>query len=371
MKKFLAITSFVIFMGCKAKTINIYVLLSLTGAETTYGKQAKDGIELLLEKIEKKSIKGRKIDIIIKDTKSDIEEVKRIIEEIKKDENALCIVGPEISKLAIVAGAVADKKGIVLITPTATHPFVTEDRNYVFRLSYTDPIQGAYLAKFAIHNLNKKKGCILFEANNPYSEELARQFEATFKKEGGEILYSTFYLRGDTLFDSQIESFKKFNPEVVFIPGYIREVIDFVKNSYNKGLKTTYLGGDGWHSPELITMLKEIWDKGISAYITSPFSPEDPSEKTKNFVKDFKKKYNRVPEVVSALYYDALSLVVFVLEKTEKIDIENFRKTLLNLEKFEGVTGIVRFKGKRDPERDVFILKPSSEGFKYVTKLHF
>jgi len=371
MKKILYGLIALILVGCKAPKIDIYFLVSLTGPEATYGKQAKEGIELLYEKIKDKKIKGHEVNIIIKDIKSSVSDVKDIMEKISEDEDAICVIGPEISKLAIVAGAVADKNGIPLITPTATHPMVTEGKTFVFRLTYTDPLQGSYMAKFAIFNLKKKKAGILFEANNPYSEELARQFEATFKREGGEIVFSTFYLKDDTLFEAQIESFKKYNPEIIFIPGYIKEIVAFLKEADKKGLKAIFLGGDGWHSPELISSLKDLWNKGVEAYITTPFSPQDTSKKVREFVNEFKKKYGRVPEVASALYYDAFALTLSILERLPKIDRNEFRKTLLKLKEFKGVTGKVAYNGHRDPKRDVFILKPESEGFKFVTKLHF
>ncbi len=368
-KVFLGVLTLSLF-ACKGPRINIYILASLTGPEAAYGKQAKEGAQLLYEEIKREKIRGKEINVIFKDIK-DITEIKKTVEEIGKDKNAICIIGPEISKFAIVAGAVAEKEKIPLFTPTATHPLVTQEKDYVFRLTYTDPLQGSYMAKFAIFNLKKKKAAILFEANNTYSEELARQFEATYKKEGGEILYSTFYIKDDTTFDAQIESFEKFKPDVIFIPGYIKEVIYFLKEAYKKGLKAIYLGGDGWHSPEIITSLKDLWIKGIEAYITTPFSPYDTSKITQEFVNKFKKKYGRIPEAVSALYYDALSISIYIIKNLSRIERNEFRKTLLNLKEFIGVTGKVSFDGKNDPERDIFILKPEPTDFKYITKLYF
>ncbi|MEO0270434.1 MAG: ABC transporter substrate-binding protein, partial [candidate division WOR-3 bacterium] len=243
--------------------------------------------------------------------------------------------------------------------------------NFVFRLTYTDIAQGSYLAKFAIRNLKKKKAIILFEAQNPYSEELSKQFEAVFNKEGGEILFKTFYLKGDTSFSKQIENFKKYKPDLIFIPGYVKEVSMFIKEAYKKGLNITFLGGDGWYSPLLISSLKDIWKEGVEAFITSPFSPFDTSKNVIKFLNDFKNKYKETPSFVSALYYDAFNLSVYIIENLQKIDREEFVKNLTNLKNFIGVTGRISFNGKKDPDREVFILKPEEEGFKFITKLYF
>lgn len=144
-----------------------------------------------------------------------------------------------------------------------------------------------------------------------------------------------------------------------------------MKEADRKNLKTVFLGGDGWHSPELITSLKDLWRKGFEAYITTPFSPQDTSSKVRKFVEEFKNKYGRIPEVASALYYDAFDMSLFILEGLPKIETKEFMKALLKLKEFKGVTGKVSYDGKRDPKRDVFILKPEESGFKFVTKLHF
>ncbi len=359
------------FLNCAERNINIYFLISLSGSEKVYGKEAERGIKLFYEKIKDKKIKGKKINIIIRDTESNINKIHEIFEEIKKGKDAFIIIGPEISKLAISASLIAEKNKIPLIAPTATHPLVTEGKTFTFRLTFTDILQGSYLAKFAIHNLKKKRAIILFEADNPYSEELSKQFEATFKKEGGEILLKTFYIKGDTSFSKQIEEFKKIKPELIFIPGYVREVTFFIKEAFNKGLKTIYLGSDGWYSPLIISSLKNIWMEGGEAYITSPFSPYDTSKNIAEFVKDFKNKYGELPTFVSALYYDALNISVYIIERLEKIEREKFIEHLLNIKDFKGVTGRISFKGKRDPFREIFILKPEEKEFKFVTKIYF
>ncbi|MEO0279777.1 MAG: ABC transporter substrate-binding protein [candidate division WOR-3 bacterium] len=370
MIRILKILSLFYFLGC-GRNINIYFLVSLSGPEKVYGKEAEKGIKLFYEKIKDKKIKGKKINVIIRDTESDINKIKKIFEEIKEDRNSFIIIGPEISKFAIFASLIAEKNKIPIITPTATNPLVTEGKNFVFRLTYTDIAQGSYLAKFAIRNLKKKKAIILFEAQNPYSEELSKQFEAVFNKEGGEILFKTFYLKGDTSFSKQIENFKKYKPDLIFIPGYVKEVSMFIKEAYKKGLNITFLGGDGWYSPLLISSLKDIWKEGVEAFITSPFSPFDTSKNVIKFLNDFKNKYKETPSFVSALYYDAFNLSVYIIENLQKIDREEFVKNLTNLKNFIGVTGRISFNGKKDPDREVFILKPEEEGFKFITKLYF
>lgn len=354
------------FHACKQERIKVGVLVSLTGAFSVYGKEMVKGIDLAME--EKGELKGKKVEIVIEDIKSSSEILKQKISDAIADKKLKAIIGPSVSKLAIIAGGLAEKGNIILITPTATHPYVTEGRNYVFRVTYTDPDQGKAMAKFAYNKLNIKKVCILFEVNNPYSEELSKQFEAIFRKEGGYILYSDFYLRGDTSFSSQVKDIKRFSPDAVFIPGYVEEIIFILKEFKRQNFLPVFLGADGWHSPRLIENLGEILDEGVKIFITTAFSPFDTSVVVQDFVKKFRDKYKKIPDVSSALGYDAFNLLLIAFENAPVLERDEIVKAFRKIENYNGVTGEISYKGMQNPSREIYILQPTSSGFTFVSK---
>ena len=235
---------------------------------------------------------------------------------------------------------------------------------FIFRTTFTDSIQGYLLARFVYEILKKTKVAILYEANDPYSEVLSRNFEISFKNLGGEVLTSEYFFENDTIFYSKIDKISFFNPEVLFLPVYTNFVSSILKKCVEMKFTPIFVGGDGWYSYELIDKNKEIF-KNVKAYISSPFTPFLPYEKTKEFIKKYKEKYKTLPEFTSALCYDALCIVYEVLKKMEKLDRMEFLKNLKEIE-YEGITGRISFKKGKDPVRDVFILEVSPEGFKYV-----
>ncbi len=264
--------------------------------------------------------------------------------------------------------SVSQKYSLPVISPTATHPLVTKIGDFVFRVTYTDSIQGAGLASFIYKNLKKKKAAILYEANDPYSEVLSRNFEIVFKKMGGEIVTSEFFLEEDSIFYSKLDKINSLNPEVLVLPIYANYVPLIIKQSLEIKFNPIFVGGDGWYSEDLIKEHKDILEQ-VKAYISSPFTSDLPSEKVEKFVKKYRDKYGEIPDFASALFYDAVMIAYEIFKKMEKPERIDFMKTLIGFE-FQGVTGKISFKKGKDPLKDIFILQVLPEGFKYSTTIH-
>ncbi len=360
---FKSVFLFSLFLSnCKQPSIKIGIILPSKGEASIYGKEALDGILMAVEEHQEK-LRNKNVKIIIKDNKSEQNKTREIITLWGKDEKILCVIGPAISKNAFISAILSQRYFLPVILPTATHPLLTKIGDYVFRVTFNDSVQGAMLARFVYENLKKTKVAILYEANEPYSEALSRNFEKAFKNLGGEILVSEFFTKEDSIFYSKLDKINSFNPEVLFLPVYANYVKDIIRQSLEIKLNPIFIGGDGWYSEELIDKNKELI-KNINAYISSPFSPDLPSEKVKNFVKKYTEKYGKTPNFASALSYDAMNIVYEILEKIELPDRKKFMDMLKNFE-FEGVTGRISFKKGREPVKDVFILKVLPDGFKY------
>jgi len=368
MRVFILSILLISFLGCERKEICIGVLVPLSGKNSTYGRQVLDGVKLAFEIARKEKRIPSNLELLVIDNRSSSDVTKREIKKLAEREDVIAVIGPVTSEMTLVAASFANKLKIPLITPTATNPRITKMGRWVFRLCYTDPLQGKVLARFAYESLGLKKGCILFEVNNPYSEGLARNFESTFNKLGGAVLKSYYYLRGDTLISQRVDTLLKVKPEFLFIPGYVDDVINILKILKEKKTSPILLGGDGWHSPELISEGGYLFENGFTAFISTNFSFEKASPQTRDFVETFKKNYGYQPESPSALGFDAFNLVSSIISRMKSAKREEFVSILLNVKEFEGVTGLIKFEGRRDPVRDVFISKVTPRGFEFVKK---
>ena len=75
-----------------------------------------------------------------------------------------------------------------MITPSSTNPDVTKIGPFVFRVCFTDDVQGQMGAEFVVNKLGKKKIGMLFASDDLYSSGLAKEFRDYAKKLGAEIV---------------------------------------------------------------------------------------------------------------------------------------------------------------------------------------
>ncbi len=369
MKRLILISGLLLFfLKCKAPTLKIGLILPEEGPASIYGKSALKGAKLAFEEKNEERFLGKSVEVLIKDNKGVPDRTKEIMRVFGEDKDVICVIGPVISKNAFISASVSQKYSLPVISPTATHPLVTKIGDFVFRVTYTDSIQGAGLASFIYKNLKKKKAAILYEANDPYSEVLSRNFEIVFKKMGGEIVTSEFFLEEDSIFYSKLDKINSLNPEVLVLPIYANYVPLIIKQSLEIKFNPIFVGGDGWYSEDLIKEHKDILEQ-VKAYISSPFTSDLPSEKVEKFVKKYRDKYGEIPDFASALFYDAVMIAYEIFKKMEKPERIDFMKTLIGFE-FQGVTGKISFKKGKDPLKDIFILQVLPEGFKYSTTIH-
>ncbi len=358
MKKFLFL--FLFFSFCtEKKEPKVVVVLPLSGKYSFYGKEAELGVKFFLKKH-----KNLSFSVEIFDFKSDSQSLKKILEGIFENPEILCVIGPLTSKFALFASKIVEEKGIPLITPTATNPEVTRDKKWIFRMTYSDEEQGTILAKFVRKYLGLERAGIFYIKDDPYSSVLTRFFKETFEKEGGKIVGIEEF-KGDI--EPRIISIKNTNPQILFAPLYLEEIIILIEKCIKREFTPLFIGGDSWYSNEFIERLKNYIDN-IKVFISSPFHPDRKIEKIKEFIDEFEIEYGKKPGTVSALSYDAF---IFINEcfKREKIKTrEKMLSCMENLKEFEGVIGNYVFEN-HTPKRSIWILRPLDKDFETILEM--
>ena len=163
--------------------------LSLSGAETGFGTSTKEGIELAIEEVNAKGgVKGKKIKMIFEDDKSNPQEASNKVLQLIDRDKVVALLGEVASSRSKAGGIVANKKKIPMITPSSTNPDVTQVGPFVFRVCFTDDVQGQMGARFVSEKLGKKKVAILYASDDLYSSGLANEFRSEAKKLGLEIV---------------------------------------------------------------------------------------------------------------------------------------------------------------------------------------
>jgi len=130
-----------------ADTLKIGLVRPTTGAVKQYGDMVQEGVDTAVEMANAAGgIKGKKIELLVVDDACEPKQgpvaANRIV-----NAKVRYVVGPVCSGATIAAAGIYNNEGVVMISPSATAPALTEGKNYkyIFRATGRDDQQGPAL----------------------------------------------------------------------------------------------------------------------------------------------------------------------------------------------------------------------------------
>ena len=129
--------------------IKIAMVVPTTGPLTQYGDMVKEGVNTAVEMANAAGgVNGKKIELVSVD---DACEPKQGPVAANRVVNAKIgyVIGPVCSGASIAAAPIYNNEGVVVVTPSATSPALTDGKNYhyIFRTIGRDDQQGPAAAK--------------------------------------------------------------------------------------------------------------------------------------------------------------------------------------------------------------------------------
>lgn len=346
--------------------IKVGVFGDLTGQTSSFGQSTKNGIELAVEEINQAGgINGKQIQLIIEDDQGRPEQAKTVVSKLINQDKVVAVLGEVASTNSLAAAPVAQEAKIPMITPSSTNPKVTEVGDYISRVCFIDPFQGATMAKFAANTLKAKTVAILGDVNSDYSKGLTQFFEEEFTKQGGKVVAKEAYTQTDPDFKGQLTKIRDLKPDVLYVPGYYGQVGIIAKQTRELGMEIPILGGDGWDSPELWKLGGEALK---NAYITNHYSADNPAPEIQNFVKNYKAKFNTTPDSLAALAYDSAKVLADAIKRAGSTESAKLKDAINSTKNFAGVTGTISLDEKRNAVKPAVVLSLNPSGAKFEFK---
>ena len=354
--------------GKKSDEITVGAFLSLSGSDSTFGTDTRDGIELAVEEINAAGgVKGKKVKVLYEDDKSTTQEASQKVRQLIDRDKVLAILGEVASSRSLAGGLIANNSKVPMVTPSSTAVEVTQGREWVFRTCFTDEQQGQVAARFVKNDMKKTKVGVFYAAQDTYSSGLARSFRDEFKKLGGEIVVDKGYQKGETNYTTYLNELKATNPEVVFVPNYYNEMVQIARQAKQVGMAgSMFVGGDGWDSANLIEGAGAELE---GAYFTNHYAPDVPSPNSKKFLAAFQAKFKHEPSSLSAQGYDATKLLFDAVGRATEVTHEGVRKALAETKDFPGATGMMTMDKNRNANKPIVVVQIKNKKFAFATQV--
>jgi branched-chain amino acid transport system substrate-binding protein len=356
--------------GGAQPTIKIGINAPLTGDIPKVGEGTKFAAEMWLEDIGGELTVGGEtypVELVVEDNESKGESSAAVNTKLITQDEVLVIVGPQASKQAVPAGAVANDNETPMISPWSTNPATTKDRPWVFRTPFLDPFQGPVVANFITDEFGYTKAAVLYDIASDYPKGLAEFFKSAWEDlhGAGTVVAFESFTTGDTDFSAQLTKIMDAGAEFIFSPQYYNEVALIVQQAHELGFEGPIVGSDSWGSAETVNLCGEDC---YGLFFSTHYAAEGATGATKAFIDAYNEKYGYVPDDVGALTWDSLNIVKQAIEDCGNItgDLDADRKcvrdAMASIEEFPGITGNMTFTEDGDPIKCAVIVRISEEG---------
>lgn len=334
----------------EAKEIKIGVLMPLTGNAASIGVPALNGIQLAIEQINSsRNSEEPLLTLVSEDTKALPAEGLSALQKLISIEKVKFVIGPLTSTVTLAVAPLAEQKKVVIISPGASAPKISESGDYIFRTEISEELGGAIQARLTVDKLSYKKiACVYI--NTDYGAGLFEVFKDSFEQAGGHIVLSEAFDQGETDFRSIISKIKLVEPDAVFLVA-IDEVINFVRQKEELGLDAQIYTTPIFENKLYLEKLGKLAN-GIVYVYYGTYNPESQSDKTRAFVEAYESRFNSAPTYYSANAYDAANILNTALKKSN-YQIEAVKDTLYSIKGFEGVSGTISFDENGDVTKEV------------------
>ena len=332
-----------------AQDITIAVAGPMTGSESAFGRQMKNGADQAVADINAAGgVLGKKLALYTGDDACDPKQARSVAEKIAS-QGIPFVAGHFCSSSSIPASEAYADGNVLEITPASTNPLFTERKLWnVLRVCGRDDQQGIVAAGYIVKNFKGKNVAILNDKTT-YGKGLADETKKALNKAGFQEKMFESYNKGDKDFNSIVvdkagiaEDPKRDNIDLVFVGGYHQEAGLILRQMRDQGLKTILMAGDALNDKEFASITGPLAEGTLFT-----FGPDPRNKPTaKAIVEKFKAK-GIDPEGYTLYTYAAMQVWTDAVKKAGSTDPMKVMK-VIKAGTWDTVLGKLAFDEKGD-----------------------
>ncbi|NQT58136.1 MAG: branched-chain amino acid ABC transporter substrate-binding protein [Bacteroidetes bacterium] len=227
-------------------TIKIGVAGAHSGDLASYGLPSVNAVKLVVANVNAAGgIDGKMIEVFVEDDQCKPEIATNTAAKLV-GENVVAVIGHICSGATKAALDIYNESKIVVISPSATNPPLTQSGDYpnFLRTIAPDDAQARLQVDFAINILGAKKIAVLHDKGD-YGKGLA-EFAQTFIGETSvEVVLFEGVTPGAVDYSAVINKIAQTGADTIIYGGYHPEAAQLIGQMRDQGLEIDFIGGDG------------------------------------------------------------------------------------------------------------------------------
>ncbi len=289
----------------KKETVNIGVIVPLTGAQAAYGQGIKEGLDLSADGINNTPRFGIRINLIYEDTQSDIKNAPAAARKLTSKNNVVALV-TVLSPISLSVAPIAEETKTVLLTMASLSAKLNTAGPYVFKNDDLAAGIGITLADEAIKR-DLKSAATIFAQYNDGVIEYHDAFLKEYKAKGGAITGTEGFNGDMTDFRTPLQKLLTGKPTAITVMGLQRDCALIAKQARELGYKGQLLGSLCFDDPTVVAAAGAAIEGAIMTSTNGT-----PSGKFNELVM---KKYGHDPLRWSAEAFDGLRFLALGLSR--------------------------------------------------------
>ena len=332
-------------------TIKIAVAGPITGPVAQYGDMQMSGAKMAVEQINAKGgVNGKKLEAVLIDDVCEPKQAVAVANQIV-NQKIKYVVGHLCSGSTQPASKLYEEEGILMITPAATNPAITQQKyKMVFRTIGTDDQQGPTAGEYIAKTIKPKKLAILHDKQQ-YGEGIAKEVDKTVKAAGVKPVLFEGINKGQTDFSALITKMKKEGVDFVYYGGYHPELGLLLRQSKEQGFDATYMGPEGVGNKD-ISAIAGPASEGLLVTLPADFST---NPENADLVKAFKDKNQDPTGPFVMPSYAAVQIITDAIKGAKTEDAVKLAE-YIRKNSFDTPIGKVAFKENGDLKEFEFVI---------------
>jgi branched-chain amino acid transport system substrate-binding protein len=333
-----------------AQDTTIAVAGPMTGGESAFGRQMKNGAEqAVLDLNAAGGLLGKKLALDVEDDACDPKQARSVAEKIGSAKIPF-VAGHYCSSSSIPASEAYADGNVLQITPASTNPLFTERNLWnVARVCGRDDQQGTVAGDY-IAKAFKGKNIAILNDKTTYGKGLADETKKALNKAGvTEKMYES-YNKGDKDFNAIVSRLKRDNIDLVYVGGYHQEAGLILRQMRDQGLKTILMAGDALNDKEFASITGPAAEGTLFTF--GPDPRNNPAAKA--IVEEFKAK-NIDPEGYTLYTYAAMQVWSQAAAKAGSTDAKKVMDKI-KAGAWDTVIGNLSFDAKGDIKQNAYVV---------------
>ena len=338
----------------KKEPIKIGVTLPLTGPIAVYGNWVQKSLDLAKEEVNSMDgVKGYQIDIVYEDDKCQPNVAVTNIHKLLDVDNTKTIIS-FCSAVTPSIAPIAKDKAVVFSPAAFSDPVVEAKYDHVFT---TQPPLREEMKKLAEYIFSQGiRKLSIIHVQNDLGVSYSHWLHEELKSLGGEIVLVEKFNLLDTDFRTQLTKIKNTQTEGLFIAMSGEGLGQIINQAKELKLDTKLFGATISESAPFLKVARENAEGYVYTYPIKLVETE--------FSKKYKEKYGEEPEVYAINSYNALALIIQILEKCPNQELNCMKSATQNM-KIDGASG--EFKIENNMANKEIYLKTVKDGkFAYL-----